>query len=147
MKKLQFRTKYQPRIITKSMKGVKSLTDPQYKGECSIEGIIRKYGVLPQPTVQQLGADVSEYGDFATNLMRIEKAKSEFMALPSQLRERFGNDPKAFYDFVINPDNSEELVKLGLASKRENKKSTEQLLIDINETLKNNVISKEGGQA
>lgn len=37
--------------------------------------------------------------------------------MPSEVRKRFGNNPGVFMDFVSNPDNKEELVKLGLAVK------------------------------
>lgn len=147
MKSKLFRTKYEPRKILKSFKGVKSLTDQQYKAECSVEGIIKKFGILPQPTATPLHCDVSEYGDFNEALMRVENAKAEFMSLPSEIRQRFGNDPKVFFDFVTNSANLEELVRMGLAHKREVPKTTEELLTDINETLKKGVTSNEGGQS
>ena len=69
---MKFRTKYEPRHVGISHKGAVKLTDPQFKDDCTIEGIIRRYGVLPRPDAKPLNVDVSELGDFASCMERVQ---------------------------------------------------------------------------
>lgn len=41
-------------------------------------------------------------------------AKEYFMALPAKMRTRFHNNMAELWDFVTNPENAEEAVRLGL---------------------------------
>lgn len=110
---IKFRTKYDFRKVSKRFEKP-SLTDQQYKDECTIDGIIRRYGVIPPSKVVPLSADVSDFGDFASCMSRVNDALAQFDAMPSEIRARFGNDPKAFFEFVLNPANIDEAVRLGL---------------------------------
>lgn len=126
---IKFRTKYD-RVKVKSPCGRKSLTDQQYKDECSIEGIVKKYGILGQPIPRPFGsgADVSEFQDFAANMQKVTEARNRFMDLPSDIRARFGHSPEAFFSWLSNPEHTEEAVKLGLMEEFKPQ-------IDIGETL------------
>lgn len=57
--------------------------------------------------------DVSNL-DFQECMQFVVDARARFDALPSSVRERFHNDPGAFLDFMEDPDNGAEAVKLGL---------------------------------
>lgn len=67
-----------------------------------------------------------KYGDFANPLSYQESlnlvihAQEQFNSLSSRVRERFANDPQKFLEFTSNPENAEEMVKLGLATVRKN---------------------------
>lgn len=114
--KKQFKTIYDHAVVV-SPNGGESLTDQQYLTECDINHILRQYkitGVLPNSMRVGVGGDFSDIGDFQSCLEKISRAKSEFESLPSDLRARFGNDPASYVDFVLNPSNVEECVKLGL---------------------------------
>jgi hypothetical protein len=50
-------------------------------------------------------------------MSKINEAKENFMTIPSTIRERFQNDPQQFYSFASDPDNFDELVDMGLATK------------------------------
>lgn len=94
-----------------------SMTDPQFLSDCDINIIIKRFaatGQLPPTRREGISGDFSDVGDFQQCLDRINRAKSEFEALPSDLRARFGNDPRSYVDFVLNPDNADECVRLGL---------------------------------
>jgi phage internal scaffolding protein len=145
--KHKFRTQFERRVVKTSFKGVKSLTDQQYKDDCSIEGIVKRYGILPAPDVKPFNADVSEYGDFADCMNRVQDGLDKFGELPSAVRERFGNDPKVFFSWISNPENLKEAVKLGLAVEKVVKPDTVEILSDIRDTLKNDVNSKESKKA
>lgn len=117
----KFVTKYSHKPGYTAPKG-DSMTDQQYKDETDIVSVLTKYnmtGTLP-PNARGEGqyADVSEFGDFTDQLNRVVEAREKFEALPSAVRDRFGNSPQAFYEFVSNPENASECVKLGLAVER-----------------------------
>lgn len=90
--------------------------------ECDINRIMLKW----QKTgiIEHRNTFEGQYGDF-TNLPQdyhesmntVIDAQEMFMTLPATVRRRFLNDPGHFLDFVTNPENMEELVKLGLATK------------------------------
>lgn len=63
--------------------------------------------------------DFSNVGDYRDCLERIETAKATFQALPATVRKRFANDPAQFLEFATDPNNIEELTKLGLTKPKE----------------------------
>lgn len=99
--------------------GGTSLTDQQYKAECDLGSILSNYGITGRvPVVREgVSGDFSQIGDYQACLDRINRAKDEFLALPSEIRARFGNDPSAYVDFVLDPANTDECVRLGLKVK------------------------------
>ena len=112
----KFRTKYDPKFVPQPEDDLPSMTEQQYKDDCSIDGIIRRYGVLPPPNVTPVVVDVSDIGDFRESMQKVVDAKEHFAELPAQIRERFGHSPESFYNFLADPSNTEEAVKLGLFS-------------------------------
>lgn len=140
----KFRTQYQPRKVHKTFKGVLSMTDQQYKDECSIEGIVKKYGILPAPEVQPIITDVSEVGDFVECMQRVEDGLAQFAELPSAVRARFGNDPRALYEWLSDSANVEEAVKLGLMIPRKEEKTAVDVLTEIKDKLVSPVKDETG---
>lgn len=108
----------------KSPKGIvnngASMTQSQFKDECDINKIMDRYfrtGCLSDPLNQLKPGtygDFSEMGDYMENMNKIVQAREMFDALPSKVRERFGNNPGVMIEFVMDPDNREEAKKLGL---------------------------------
>lgn len=95
-------------------------TEQTHRAECDINNILRRYeqtGLITHvnETVAQYG-DFSEVSDYQTSLNRVMKAQESFMALPSDIRKYFDNDPAKFLDFVGDPANKEAMYELGLAS-------------------------------
>lgn len=94
-----------------------SLTDQQYKNDCDIDIILKRYRAgqpLPVGREGRFG-DFSDVGDFQTAFEKVRSAISDFESMPAKLRDRFSNDPAVFYDFILNPANIEECRRLGLA--------------------------------
>ena len=60
--------------------------------------------------------DISDITDIRDAMDRINEANDHFMDLPSNIRERFKNNPTDFYEFAMNPDNMDEMVRLGIAN-------------------------------
>lgn len=98
------------------------MTQQQFKDECDINEITRRFGLgyaMPE------GVRVPQYGDF-TGLSSyheacnaIAQAGEAFDALPALVRERFGNDPGRFVDFVVDEKNRDEAVMLGIVQAKE----------------------------
>lgn len=114
-------------MISKSTKGKyglafvgKSKTVASAQAECDINNILAKY--KKTGLIEHARQHVGHYGDFTgiqdyqTSLNQVMAAQAMFMSLPASLRSRFSNDPGQFLDFVINPANEAELIKLGLAN-------------------------------
>lgn len=98
-----------------------SRTKQSHKDECDINKIVaraEKAGGLGPVPVSQEFLDVSEVPDYQSALDLIIEADALFMSQPAQLRARFGNDPAEFVRFVQDPSNQEEMIKLGLATRR-----------------------------
>lgn len=51
-------------------------------------------------------------------LDRNREAEARFAQLPAKIRNRFGNDPYALWDFVTDPENGEEAITLGLLARK-----------------------------
>lgn len=108
----------------KSPKGIvnksASMTQAQFQDECDINKIMDRYmrtGCLSDPLSQMRPGtygDFSNLGDYMENMNKVIEAREMFDALPAKVRERFGNNPGAMIDFVMDPNNQEEAVKLGL---------------------------------
>lgn len=95
--------------------------DPSQAEELDVNKIIRRAqqtGILPGVNVERVYADVSDAKSYHDALNLILAADEQFMSLDAQLRAKFDNDPAKFMDFVHDPKNEAELVKMGLAHER-----------------------------
>lgn len=102
-----------------------SRTKQSFKDECDINKIMKRFKKTVgtdylnrfQGYLDGRYGDFSEVADYRSALHQVRQAEEVFMALPAKVRGRFSNDPAQFLDFVQNPNNAEELVSLGLATK------------------------------
>lgn len=110
------------RSVSISFSG-KSRTRQEFKDECDINTIVRRFGVTGQlPTMSRIpqNADFSDALDFREAMNAMVEARESFDVLPSRVRARFHNDPAEFVDFCSAIDsegklvNAAELDKLGL---------------------------------
>lgn len=95
-----------------------SLTRQEFLEESKINNIVDKYtrtGRLPYDS-DRLGmyVDVSEVGDFQSALSFVNRASESFERLDPNVRKRFQNSPQALIEFLKDPSNKEEGIKLGL---------------------------------
>lgn len=120
MKKVIIRKNGSKRILTVNQEPSK--TDQQWKEDCDVNNIIRKF--LKTGQINHLNhkqgsyADVSEIPDLLEATMQIQQASDLFSDLPSQVRKRFNNSPLDMIDFLKNPENFEEAQELGLLNSR-----------------------------
>lgn len=96
-------------------------TKQAFKAECDINNIMSRFaktGVLDFTNRRQ-----AQYGDvtgldYQRAMDIVVEAKAMFAELPSSVRSRFHNEPAEFLEFVQDPANGEEMVKMGLAKAR-----------------------------
>lgn len=107
-----------------------SLTHQSEAQACDINQILarwQKTGVLEHRNQHEGSyADFTNTpSDYHESMNSVLRADEMFSSLPSSVRRRFHNDPGAFLDFVADPNNAQEMVKMGLA-----KASKEDILED-----------------
>lgn len=120
--KLKFRTAYSDNVRVPFETVGPSLTDPIFAEDLKIQNMVKKYD---SQNLLELGRKSPQYIDF-TNVVdlhsamdMVNEANETFQEIPSDIRERFQNDPQTFYKFVTDPNNLNELVDMGLATKGE----------------------------
>lgn len=98
-----------------------SMTKQSFREECNINKIIAKY----QKTglVTHLARYSPQYAevpsiDFREALEIVSEGKKMFESLPSNIRKKFNQSPAEFLEFVQDSTNQDELVSLGLATKK-----------------------------
>lgn len=99
-----------------------SKTQQQFAKECDINYIVKQAEASGFVSHTASGAptfgDFSDFGDatyFQSAKNYLIEAQASFDALPANVRARFANDPARLLDFVQDPDNLQEAIKLGLA--------------------------------
>jgi len=96
----------------------RSKTKSEFHKDSNINRIMAKY--KRTRTFDPLILRDMKYGDFASGSdfaemsMKVLDANFEFMNLPANVRSRFDNDPGQLLDFLADPANNEESIKLGL---------------------------------
>eukprot|EP01043_Picozoa_sp_COSAG02_P068352 COSAG02_NODE_11317_length_1749_cov_1.025455_3_plen_155_part_00 len=116
-KTIPFRTAYAPHKPCYFETTGESLTQQHFQEECDIINIIKRHdrnGILEHVQRGQARyGDFSEVHDYREALDLVKNAQEEFMSVPSDIRKQFDNNPGKFYEFVSNPDNKDELIKMG----------------------------------
>lgn len=95
-----------------------SLAVQDQADEADINTIVRNFGItgkLPQSVRVPTYGDFEGIDDYREAIEAVRAADASFMAMPAEVRSRFGNDPAAFVDFCSDPSNLPEMRKLGLA--------------------------------
>lgn len=96
------------------------VTQQQFAEECDINVIVGRFGLtgeLPEVAHAPVSGDFSGVFDYQSALNAVLKAEEGFMEFPGELRARFNNDPQRLMEFLDNPANREEAIKLGLVNK------------------------------
>lgn len=97
-----------------------TMTKQEFIAQCDINNIIKEFTLTGQVShisakaAQGAFLDLPEPMDLQQSLAIVERAQGAFDQLPAKVRERFGNDPVQFMEFMNNPANREEAGQLGL---------------------------------
>lgn len=100
----------------------KSRTKQAELKDSDINNIMRKFektGLLPVRNGRPMYGDFSHISTYQDALLQIQEANNAFASLPGAVRARFKNDPAAFVAFADDPNNLEELIKMGLVKRSE----------------------------
>lgn len=101
---------------------LRSMTDQSFKDQCDVNNIVKRYeqtGQMPHVT-RAVGQymDSTELQDYSESMQRVLNANDAFLQLPATIRDRFANDPAKLIEFMQNPQNYDEGVKLGLVAEK-----------------------------
>jgi phage internal scaffolding protein len=114
----KIRCAYQPSLRTRKTFTKPSRSVQYFKQDCDINLILKKYAATGEmPSISHskpFYGDFTDIPDYAQACDRVNRANASFMSLPSNLRNRFDNDPSKLIAFVSDPSNLEEACKLGL---------------------------------
>lgn len=114
-----------------------SMTSQQFKDQCDVNNIMKKYRLTGELTHlrknQGQYIDLTQLPDYQTALQTVIDANSAFESLPAHVRKHFQNDPKQLLQFVADPKNKEEAIKLGLIPEPQQKPN-----VDIKQNPKQN---------
>lgn len=101
-----------------------SMAEVDQQKDTDINVIVARFGITGQlPAAGSLplvtNGDFAEALDLRGALDLMRSADDAFMALPADVRTRFGNDPVEYVNFCSDPANVDEMVRLGLAVERD----------------------------
>lgn len=96
-------------------------TQQHFKDDSDINNIMARF--ISTGLMDYVQTHEPQYGDctgitFENAMDTVVRAQNLFDALPAEWRKRFQNSPEVFLDFVQDPDNLEEAIKMGLATRR-----------------------------
>lgn len=97
-----------------------SQTQQQFAEECDINTLVRRFGLtgeMPLNPSMPMSGDFTGLTDFTSAMLMVRKAQEQFEELPAELRYRFANDPGRLIEFLDDPSNRAEAIKLGLVPK------------------------------
>lgn len=96
-----------------------------FRDEVDINNVVKRFmktGILVDPS--NVSSRLPTFGDysnvdFQSSMEMVAEARSNFELLPSGMRSKFDNDVQVMLDFIADPDNKDEAVKLGLLEKED----------------------------
>nr|QJB20884.1 MAG: internal scaffolding protein [Microvirus sp.] len=134
MKKYTRRSNQSLRV--QSVNNEPSMTQQQFANEVDANQIMKKYSYRQLPQHQGVYADLSEIGDYQSMMEKAAQAQQAFGLLPSELRERFNNDPASLIRFLQDPKNVDEGIRLGILERKQ-----------VQEAEKSSVATKQSATA
>jgi len=108
-------------VGVKTINNAPTKTQKHYKNDVNMTNIIKKYQqshIAPPLSKPGKYLDFREFPrTFSQALEALDAVQDTFDALPSEVRSKFRNNPQELLDFVSDPQNKEEGIKLGLIPK------------------------------
>ena len=111
-----------------------SMTVQAHKDECDINVIVKRglqSGYLVDPTKKRrepLFGDFTTGGDFEQAQNTIAQIQSDFMELPSHIRQAFENSPSQLLNALDDPSQKDKLIELGVIELIERSKSDAEII-------------------
>lgn len=77
--------------------------------------VYAKTGIIPGQDIPAMEFHIDEIVDYQSAMNQLIESQRAFGALPSHIRDYFHNDPGRLLDFLGDPANKPEAIRLGLA--------------------------------
>lgn len=96
-----------------------SLTVQSFTEDADINVLAKRFGItdIPLTTIGDDLIDTTQFPDLREILEARRAAANGFAALPIKIRKRFRNSPEELWNFLQDPENADEAVRLGLLKK------------------------------
>lgn len=110
-----YRTKAIRRPATVNMEPSK--TDQSFKDDCDVNIVLQRFMKTGDQSIFRQGgsyADVSEVPDLLESHLNLQRAKLAFDQLPALVRKKLENNPLMLEQYLLDPNNHEEAIELGL---------------------------------
>lgn len=120
---MKFKTAYSPSADDPGVETGPGITEQHHQESCDINYILDRYtqtGYLPPSKVEPMFADTAELGDFLETQLKVKEAEAAFNSMDARVRQRFNNSPEQFMEFIHDPKNIPEAIKLGLVNSKPN---------------------------
>lgn len=104
-----------------------TMTQQHFEKACNINNIMKRYkdtGTLPVNTGTPIFGDFSQITGYQEALNQVMEAQQNFNALPLEIQKKFGNDPGSLHEYLQDPKNEEEAIRLGLLNPKPIKDNT-----------------------
>lgn len=101
-----------------------SMTKQSEAAACDINNILKEFQLTGQirhisdNAQKGIYTDLPDGLDYQESLNIVLEGQRAFDSLPSAVRNRFANDPQLFLEFMADPANVPEMIKLGLATEK-----------------------------
>jgi phage internal scaffolding protein len=98
-----------------------SKTQQAPKDDCDINIILKRYaqdGIIETTNLPPMYGDFSDAPTYHEAMNTIAQAHETFDALDAHIRARFHNNPAEYLDFLSHPQNQDEAIRLGMATRR-----------------------------
>lgn len=97
----------------------KTRTQQQFARETDINEIVKRAiatGDTTAFTPDQRAEfyDCTSFDDYQSSVNFLNDINDDFYTLPADVRREFGDDPAKYIQFVVNPDNLDRCVELGI---------------------------------
>ena len=92
-------------------------TEQHYKERCDVNNVIRRYqdtGLLDHVSVLEAKYGDMPAGEFKQMMDMVIDVQARFAEFPLKIRNKFRNDPEAFFQFMEDPANRPEAIAMGL---------------------------------
>lgn len=104
-----------PRKAYQTVNKLPSKTVQSEQHQADIKHILRRYrevGIIEHLNITEASfPDVTDLGDFADVMRTAKQAETEFMKLPSKIREKFGHDVATWLDYAHDEEKRASLLK------------------------------------
>jgi phage internal scaffolding protein len=94
-------------------------TKEAFAEESNINNIVDKYlktGIMTHVSQYKENYGEATSQDFKAAMDLVTRTQQMFDDLPSELRNKFNGNPSDFLDYVQNPNNKDEITRLGLTT-------------------------------